>query len=282
MNRGGICWKKLDWASMERLRVWSDVVLNDSQVSGPENNVGDPVHEFRLTIPGDPGQPRIWLSINALSVFVDSAGKPSVYWPMQERLWETAEKYAGWMNDGHPIEPIPIEESAPWGRVRFLDLTNRTLGHAIAYEMAAAAQYVDGIFLDEAHSTIADIRGRHPGVTITDESWCNGLKFILRQYATLMGGRPKPVVTNGTFGREHSAIVSGRFWQATAAADLDAKVADSEGAAFTMLHSCGDMATPAQLAAACGRIEGLGGKACYSWTPTNGPFVYDWIPEVGE
>lgn len=297
MNRGGICWKKLDWASMERLRVWSDVVLNDSQVSGPENNVGDPVHEFRLTIPGDPGQPRIWLSINALSVFVDSAGKPSVYWPMQGRLHAVAEQCGGWMMapltflehermtgySGAPYIPLPnfVEESAPWGRVRFLDLTNRDLGHAIAYEMAAAAQYVDGIFLDEAHSTIADIRGRHPGVTITDEAWCNGLRFILRQYSRHMGGRPKPVITNGTFGREDSAIVSGRFWQSTAAADLDAKVADSEGAAFTMLHSCGDMATPAQLAAACGRIEGLGGKACYSWTPTNGPFVYDWIPEAG-
>jgi len=289
MTRGGICWKKLDWESVQRLRDWSAVVFNDSQINGPEN-LTDPIDELRHPPQEAKGQPYkypgIWLSINALSVFVDSAGKPSVYWPMQGRLHAVADRVWAWMStpqqeDGG-VSQWAVEESAPWGRVRFFDLTNRTLGHAIAYEMAAAAQYVDGIFLDEAHSTIADIRGRHPGVTITDEAWCNGLKFILRQYATLMGGRPKPVVTNGTFGREHSAIVSGRFWQATAAADLDAKVADSEGAAFTMLHSCGDMATPAQLAAACGRIEALGGEACYSWTPTNGPFVYDWIPEVGE
>lgn len=280
MNRGGLFWGKLTYQNLERMREWSDVVLNDSQVNGPENVVETPIEEFRNEWRRDDRRPcpRLWLSINALNVFVNATGKPSVYWPMQGRLHAVAEECNGWMKETVAYSRLTVEEVAPWGRVRFLDLSNRTLGIALAYEMAAAAQYADGIFLDEAHSTITDIRGRHPGVTITDEAWCKGLRFILRQYATLMGGRPKPVITNGTFGREHSALVSGRFWQATRAADLEANVADSEGAAFTMLHSCGDMATPAQLGGACMKIEALGGEACYSWTPTNGPFVYDWIP----
>jgi len=293
MNRGGLFWSKLTYQNIDRFRDWSDLVLNDSQVNGPENEIQEPIADLRQkwTGKGEPRLPcpRVWLSINALNVFVDANGNSSVYWPMQGRLHAVARQSAGWMmtpkfypNDDPMPSLVPVEESAPWGRVRFLDLSNRTLGIALAYEMAAAAQYADGIFLDEAHSTIADIRGRHPGVTITDEAWCGGLKFILRKYATLMGGRPKPVITNGTFGREHSALVSGRFWQATRAADLEAKVADSEGAAFTMLHSCGDMATPAQLGGACMKVEALGGEACYSWTPTNGPFVYDWIPPAVE
>lgn len=283
MTRGGLFWGKLTYQNIDRFRDWSDLVLNDSQVNGPENEIQEPISDLRQKWMGksDPRLPcpRIWLSINALNVFVDANGKPSVYWPMQQRLHAVAETCGGWLKREYSFF---VEEVAPWGRVRFLDLSNRTLGIALAYEMAAAAQYADGIFLDEAHSTIADIRGRHPGVKITDEAWCGGLRFILRKYATLMGGRPKPVITNGTFGREHSALVSGRFWQATRAEDLEAKVADSEGAAFTMLHSCGDMATPAQLGGACLKVEALGGEACYSWTPTNGPFVYDWIPPAVE
>ena len=233
---------------------------------------------------GNGDGPRLWLSINALSVFVDGFGQPSVYWPMQWRLHAVAEG-GGWMREkvivpitgGTSTQYNPVEETAPWGRVRFLDPSNRALCHALAFEMASAARdpRIHGLFLDEAHSTIADIRGRHPGVTITDAAWCDGLRFVLRQYGLLMGGRPKPVITNGTFGREHSALVTGRFWQATRAKDLPAKIADAEGAGFTMLHSCGDMATPAELDAAAREI----GNAAYSWTPVNGQWSYDWIPE---
>lgn len=277
-NRGGIYWSKILPATIPNLRQWSDVVLNDSQVNGPENVVTDPLAEFMPRTMNEP-HPRLWLSINALSVFIGEDGTPSVYWPMQGRIHAAAERVAGWMTKPNYVNSqIPVEESAPWGRMRFLDLSNRPLCHVLAFEMATAARdpRIHGLFLDEAHSTIADIRGRHPGVTITDAAWRDGLRWTLRQYGLLMGGRPKPTITNGTFGREHSAMVTGRFWQATRAADLPAKVADAEGAGMTMLHSCGDMATPADLARAAERID----AGCWQWTPTNGPFVYDWIPEA--
>lgn len=269
-NRGGLFWGRITERNIPKLQTWSDVVLNDSQINGPENEITDPVDRIlKCDTP-----PRVWFSINALSVFVDSRGRPSVYWPMQRRLHEVANLHNSWLHEG---DGRPVEESAPWGRVRFLDMGYAETGRALAYEMAHAASdpQIHGLFLDEAHSTIADIRARHPGINVNDYYWREGLRWILRQYAVLMGGRPKPVITNGTFGRNDSALVSGRFWQAVRSTDLPRLIADADGATRTMLHGCGDMVTPLELSEAAKQI----GSACWQWTPTNGPFVYDWIPE---
>ena len=283
---GGIFWGKITRDLLKPLACWSDVVLNDSQLNGPENEVVNPVESIRHAYsmkaggadgvvfadgkywPGVPGlfvPKRFWSSVNCLGVFVDAHGKPSVYWPQQCRLWTAAEAFGAWLvnqNTG-----LPIEAGAP--RVRFFDLTNRPFARVFAAELAATARQVDGLFLDEAHSTLGFMRSLGP-FRPSDEEWTEALRYILRQYATMMRGAPKPVVTNGTFGRQESSVVSGRFWQAVTMADIEKVLDDAEGAQFTMVHSCAGLLTPDQLRVLAGAVPS--GEACWQFTQHNGAF----------
>ena len=47
MNRGGLFWSKLTYQNIDRFRDWSDLVLNDSQVNGPENEIQEPISDLR-------------------------------------------------------------------------------------------------------------------------------------------------------------------------------------------------------------------------------------------
>lgn len=263
---GGIFWGVVTPELLKKLAQWSDVVLNDSQINGPENPVAQPIDAIRSAwAPAGIAPKRFWASVNCLSVFVDANGRPSVYWPQQGRLWAAAEAFGAWLvnqNTG-----LPIEAGTP--RVRFFDLTNRPFAQILAAEMAYSARQVDGLFLDEAHNTLGFMRQLGP-FRPSDEEWGKALAYVLRRYSLAMNGNPKPVVTNGTFGRADSALVSGRFWQACGLGDAEHIMDDAEGAAFTMVHSCSGMMTETQLAvlaAGCPSKE-----ACCQWTIHNGAF----------
>jgi len=266
---GGIFWGVVTPELLRKLAVWSDVVLNDSQINGPENPVPNPIHEIRYAFGSNTSlritPKRFWASVNCLSVFVDAHGRPSPYWPQQGRLWAAAEAFGAWLvnqNTG-----LPIGAGTP--RVRFFDLTNRPFARAFAAELVAAARPVDGLFLDEAHNTLGFMRNLGP-FRPSDEEWTDALRFVLRQYAAGMKGAPKPVVTNGTFGRAESGIVSGRFWQAVTLHDMERILDDAEGAQFTMVHSCTGLLTPAQLAVLAGACPST--DSCWQWTLHNGAF----------
>ena len=192
------------------------------------------------------------LVLNCRGVFIDPAtGGPISWRPLESRLWQAASR----------IGALGGREVHPWGTIQRLVWNYAEFQQVVAHEIAATvAQYgCRFLFLDEPGKEDAPHLAR-----------------TLRLYASLVGGKPVPVVTNGTFGpADAPGVVSGRFWQDLPNFYPETAVADTPDAYFGWMHGTPAHGMSPEYLACLASI--MGGP--YQYTPTNGPFSYDWIPE---
>ena len=195
------------------------------------------------------------LVLNCRGVFIDPAtGRPQDWRPLEQRLWNAASR----------IGCLGAIEQHPWGTVQRILWHLYPFQQIVAHELAAtvATYGCRFIFLDEPAKEDAA-----------------GLSRTLRLYASLVGGKPVPIITNGTFGpAEAPGLVSGRFWQDLPNFYPEAAVADTPDGYFGWMHGTPAHGMTPEYLACLASI--MGGP--YQYTPTNGPFSYDWIPEPFE
>lgn len=192
------------------------------------------------------------LVLNCRGVFIDPrTGGPINWRPLESRLWQAASR----------LGCLGAVESHPWGTIQRFIWGLYPFQQVVAHELAAVtAQYgCRFIFLDEPAKEDAPHLAR-----------------TLRLYASLVGGKPVPVVTNGTFGpADAPGVVSGRFWQDLPNFYPETAVADTPEGYFGWMHGTPAHGMTPEYLACLASI--MGGP--YQYTPTNGPFSYDWIPE---
>lgn len=231
---------------LKRLFRWRLIAAPDAVWSG-DSRLGNG-HEWPLR----------GLVVNCVGVFVDPrTGGPISWRHLESRLYGAADRLGAWqLSNGKPRQ-----ETLPWGTVRFFDLSHRELQQVFAHELAATSQQHRSrfIFLDE------------PRAEDTEH-----LRRILRLYATLTGGKPLPVITNGTFGGEGAPVlVTGRYWQDLPNHYPEIAVRETREDQIALVHTTPAHGCSPEFAACLSAIMG----GCYQYTPTNGPFSYDWIPE---
>ncbi len=204
--------------------------------------------------PRDRGLP-FGLVLNCRGVFIDPAtGRPPNWRPLEQRLWNAASR----------IGCLGAIEQHPWGTVQRILWHLYPFQQIVAHELAAtvATHGARFIFLDEPAKEDAA-----------------GLSRTLRLYASLVGGKPVPIITNGTFGpADAPGLVSGRFWQDLPNFYPEMAVADTPEGYFGWMHGTPAHGMTPEYLACLASI--MGGP--YQYTPTNGPFSYDWIPEPFE
>lgn len=225
-------------ADLSHLKRWAAVAMPEAVLAGEGSQIGK-------ILPAG-------LVLNCRGVFIDpKTGGPINWRPLESRLWQAASR----------LGSIGAVESHPWGTIQRFIWSLYPFQQVVAHELAAVtAQYgCRFIFLDEPAKEDAPHLAR-----------------TLRLYAGLVGGKPLPVVTNGTFGpADAPGVVSGRFWQDLPNFYPETAVADTPEGYFGWMHGTPAHGMTPEYLACLASI--MGGP--YQYTPTNGPFSYDWIPE---
>lgn len=227
---------------LSHLMRWRMIAMPEAVLNGANWEA-----RLRFTAAGNHG-----LVLNCRGAFIDPrTGQPPTWRPLESRLWQAASR----------LGSLGAVESHPWGTIQRFIWGLYPFQQVVAHELAAVtAQYgCRFIFLDEPAKEDAPHLAR-----------------TLRLYAGLVGGKPLPVVTNGTFGpADAPGVVSGRFWQDLPNFYPETAVADTPEGYFGWMHGTPAHGMTPEYLACLASI--MGGP--YFYTPTNGPFSYDWIPE---
>lgn len=190
--------------------------------------------------------------LNCRGVFIDPrTGGPISWRPLESRIWQAAAR----------LGCLGAREVHPWGTIQRFGWYLAEFHQVVAHELAAAVQQYGCrfIFLDEPAKEDAA-----------------GLSRTLRLYGSLAGGKRVPIIANGTFGPEEApGMVSGRFWQDLPNFYPETAVAETPEDYAGWCHGTPAHGMTPEFLACLASI--MGGP--YQYTPTNGPFSYDWIPE---
>lgn len=188
IRKGGLYWGKPTEQAITALSSWDLVILNEantfSMIEQPSANLF--VSRLKRANPNI----KIGISFNAYSVFVDSKGEPSVYFPIQQDIHEAATKYNAWLL----VNGKFVETKAPNGSTsRLFDIRIKGFRDeliTIINSYIYLASGVDFIHFDELHSTL----GFFPNPTLMpkDEEWTEATYTFLTKIKS-------PFMGNGTY-----------------------------------------------------------------------------------
>lgn len=203
--RGGLVWGHVDRDPAYQLQVstWHTVILNEA------NWTREMVAQLKNN-----GVQRVGISFGR-SVFVDPAGHPSVYWPVQQRIYALAQENsgAGWVRDQRQVIVEPTARPRTW----LYDLTRPRFRRLLSEIFAdwIVAERPDIVMFDELHTGLVGIPGGDDLIDPAD--WTRAAAQMLRLMAGRITGNGvplPPIGTNGTF-RVDSApgVIRWHFWQ---------------------------------------------------------------------
>lgn len=181
-QRGGIFWGQTTAANLLALALWHTWIGNNAQTEGPTDGVNSltPVASWRAAraaaVPSHPTG-RFLESHNGLGVFVNGAGAPNVYWPMQQRLHAFCQldPTNRWIyENGSPLQVAGGVSGS--STVRLFNITDDRLQEFFANEVLASVERcgADGAFGDEWHAIHPNRGGLHPTVPL-DPAWVAGM-----------------------------------------------------------------------------------------------------------
>lgn len=207
-KKRAIYWGKPTQAAINELATWDLVILNEANMYSIPNEQPEG-HLFASKIKALNSNTNILVSFNFYSTFVDSQGKPSVYFPIHCLIHKAATETNAWlMNNGQHVVASPhtwvFDIRVPAFRYRLAEIWNNALDSYIG---------VDGAFWDEIHRTIGFLP--NPVGLPTEAEWTAATKSLLRMI-------DKPMMGNGNYdiSANHKTKSRGRYIQ-NATSQLD-------------------------------------------------------------
>lgn len=153
---------------------------------------------------------KVVVSFNAYSTFVDTAGKPSVYFPIQCLIHKAATELNAWLKapTGQIAWAMVGSQQVKSGTTWVFDIRVPAFRYRLADIINTALDSypdIDGVHFDELHSTIRFLP--YQGLP-SDEEWTAANKSFLRMI-------DKPIMGNGTYDitKYHKTKSRGRYVQ---------------------------------------------------------------------
>lgn len=201
-KQGGIYWGNLTVSAIDSLKTWDTLVLNDANINGPTDG--------NTAIPSSPAERiaslrrvatrpmKIGISVNGFDIFVSGSlpRQPSLYWPMQVRMFHKANALGAWVLASDGISPLE-NTFAGVGTVRYVNFTNVAFRQWFAGQIdsVAHADGLDFLFIDQLESSLASEKAASPSTNWpSDQAWTAAWAAIL---ADIQAGLPAPTYAVG-------------------------------------------------------------------------------------
>lgn len=216
-QQSGIFWGQTTANNLAGIAVWKTWIGNNAQTEGPRDGVNSatPVADWRAARAAavtTHTAGRFLESHNGLGVFVDAAGTPNQYWPVQQRIHAFCQldPTARWIYE----DGVPMTITGGVGgssTVRLFDITDDRLQEFIANEVltSVARCGADGAFGDEWHAIHPNRGALHPNVP-EDVDWVAGMiRLCESMNSAFTSGTATSTITPAVAGTAQTKTISG-------------------------------------------------------------------------